>query len=197
MSAQANAIVYKNIVSDFNAIAGARDNPYEITRWMLISKGYPVGLFISHFEANNHLKKMHPEEKDDETLIIPFFHKMMYGYERNSTWSKDIIVDKLKNYLMLQKSTGIESRVGYTEIMFLYMMNFPEFLIEHQKLYEILVKIVGRFKKTIRANPSKFQQSRIILTEMPRFLNEVKANEKFVASKPTHNYNLRKRKYNH
>ena len=178
MSAQANATTYRSIVADFKT-----DGSNDITRWILISKGHPVGVFNSHTDANKHLVKMLPEEKDSETLILPFFYKVMYGTEVNPNWSKETACATIKRYLTLQDFTPSWAKVGYVELMFLYMMQVPELVSQHPRFYKTVVDKIAEFSEEIRAMPHKFQQSRVILVEMPRFIKFLKDRTDFVAPK--------------
>lgn len=192
-----NASVYKDILRNF-AIG-----PTAVTDWLLLSQGYPVGIFRTYEDAVTfHTSTTRLCSQCDASLIVPFLYNHMDGSETTSDVSNRTIIDTIKHYITLLESAPRWAKCGYADILFLYITQHPAFIAQHAGFYTATMNKMREFSQVIRKEPDVFPQSHVLLDVMPAFLRTIEMRKDFVGQKTrsithvqptkTHNYNLRK-----
>lgn len=154
-------------------------------RWLLLSKGYAVGLFNDYVSANEYKMELPMKNVDFDTTILPINMKVPSAMSMTPNWlttGRTKCTATIKNILDEFDLLPKWCKVGYTDLMFLYIILNPELLSQHPKFYVCVKKKIVELLQAIEEDKTLPRSS--VLPAMQRFLEEIKKRPDYVAEEP-------------
>lgn len=134
----------------------------------------------------------------DETYIIPIYYMRVFATDPTPRYNvnKDEMYSKISNILNKHESVNFKT-IGWIEVLFLVLMQYPDFIASHPEFRNTFRKKVLDFKSKLSGDLSnKFHYSKIIGNMASLFLEDIHRNKNYknVSQSPTQLYCLRPRK---